>query len=215
MTTCGRWQPAASADELFCQLFGEVGYLARRMKESLIADGCTENLDELGDFEYEEWLPALKSLRNGRLLLGPWQFHAMMEDVGFRFWVKYDACVSKPADPYGWVPSVLDAGRLPSDLGPVLAQFLPKPPRPPVMGAGALFQLCEAYNEGDHDRLWHANAHVRTTCRGQRITALYLYGDYDRERWTVSHFDDGGFDLNAEEDEDGMVDHEHELEFYG
>ena len=116
---------------------------------------------------------------------------------------------------YGWVPSVLDAGRLPSDLGPVLAQFLPKPPRPPVMGAGALFQLCEAYNEGDHDRLWHANAHVRTTCRGQRITALYLYGDYDRERWTVSHFDDGGFDLNAEEDEDGMVDHEHELEFYG
>ena len=66
-----------------------------------------------------------------------------------------------------------------------------------------------------HDRLWHANAHVRTTCRGQRITALYLYGDYDRERWTVSHFDDGGFDLNAEEDEDGIVDHEHELEFYG
>ena len=110
---------------------------------------------------------------------------------------------------------MIDAGSLPSDLGPGLAQFLPKPPRPPVMGAGALFQLCEAYNEGDHDRLWHANAHVRTTCRGQRITALYLYGDYDRERWTVSHFDDGGFDLNAEEDEDGIVDHEHELEFYG
>ena len=107
---------------------------------------------------------------------------------------------------------------LPRNLWGVLrgeGDRIPKPPRPPVMGAGALFQLCEAYNEGDHDRLWHANAHVRTTCRGQRITALYLYGDYDRERWTVSHFDDGGFDLNAEEDEDGMVDHEHELEFYG
>ena len=80
----------------------------------------------------------------------------------------------------------------------------------PHEGRGAALLL-----QGDHDRLWHANAHVRTTCRGQRITALYLYGDYDRERWTVSHFDDGGFDLNAEEDEDGIVDHEHELEFYG
>ena len=135
----------------------------------------------------------------------------MVKDGGYCFWLRYGTSISRPAHPYGWIPSVLTVGALPSDLGPVLAQFLPSPPLPRFFYV--LYQLCQAYSNADHDELWRASV-MNAECRGERILAWYIYDDYARERWTVSHFDDGGFDLNPEPDEDGMVDHEHEIEFY-
>ena len=47
VTTCGRMQPAASAEELFRQLFGEIGYLVRELEKRLVARwGHGEWVDE-------------------------------------------------------------------------------------------------------------------------------------------------------------------------
>ena len=103
-------------------------------------------------------------------------------------------------------------GALPSELGPVLAEFLPKPPQPPVMDV--LARLCDAYSDADHDQLWDPSV-MEGTCRGERIVAFYLYDKYQSERWTISHFDDGGFDRDVEPNEWDEIDHEHEIEYRG
>ena len=97
---------------------------------------------------------------------------------------------------------------LSSAIGPVLAQFLPSPPLPPVMGV--LYRLCTAYSDADHDQLWLPKV-TRGSCRGESIVAWYLYDKYQQERWTISHFDDGGFDLDPEPDEWDYRDHLRDL----
>ena len=60
----------------------------------------------------------------------------------------------------------------------------------------------------DHDFLWAAEF-TTGRCRGKPIIWGMFHDKYTFERWTISHFADGGFDLDADPYEVG---HDHELE---
>ena len=52
---------------------------------------------------------------------------------------------------------------------------------------------------------------VRFSKSKESAMAWYLYDKYQQERWTISHFDDGGFDLDPEPDEWDYRDHLRDL----
>ena len=214
VTTCGRTQPAASAEEFFRQLFGEIGYLVRTLKKRLVANwGPGAEWEESGLFDV--WHGQL--VRDTRVLdefLGalrtscPEPLRGPLFDAGPTFFLYYDFCMSPFADPYGWIPSVLATGGLPSDLSQGIAQFL-APPRPRIV-EDVLVRLCDAHNCTDHDFLWSAEV-TTGRCRGKRIISGGFHDKYTFHTWTISHFADGGFDLDADPYEVG---HTHELDLF-